>query len=68
MGGQVGIGYHLTIGSGAILGARTGVTSNVPPGARWSGFPAEPAGDWKRGVATVRRLVRSGRKSEGASE
>jgi len=68
LGGQVGIGDHLTIGSGAILGARAGVTSNVPPGARWGGFPAEPAGDWKRGVATVRRLVRSGRKSEGASE
>jgi len=68
LGGQVGVADHITIGAGAILGARAGVMSNVPPGARWVGYPAEPAIDWKRGVATVRRLVRRGRKSEDTSE
>ncbi len=71
LGGQVGIADHLTIGEGAMLGARAGVMSNVPAGGRWAGFPAEPAIDWKRGLAIVRRLVRrskASRKDEGAEE
>src|ERR1700726_2718256 len=55
IGGQAGVADHLTIGAGAMIGARAGVMSNVPAGARWVGYPAEPAIDWKRGVATVRR-------------
>ena len=51
-----------------MIGARAGVMSNVPPKARWAGFPAEPAIDWKRGAATLRRMVRQGRKSGGAEE
>ena len=68
LAGQVGIADHLTIGDGAILGAKAGVMSNVPAGARWGGFPAEPAIDWKRGQAIVRRLVRRSkaqRKDDG---
>jgi UDP-3-O-[3-hydroxymyristoyl] glucosamine N-acyltransferase len=68
LGGQAGVADHITIGAGAMIGARAGVMSNVPAGARWVGYPAEPAIDWKRGVATVRRLVKSGRKSEGTGE
>ncbi len=67
-GGQAGVADHLTIGAGAMIGARAGVMSNVPAAARWLGYPAEPAIEWKRGVATVRRLVRRGRKSEGRDE
>jgi UDP-3-O-[3-hydroxymyristoyl] glucosamine N-acyltransferase len=64
----------VTIGEGAVLGAKAGVMSNVPAGERWGGFPAEPAIDWKRGQATLRRLVRRGkaerrdRDSEGEEE
>ena len=68
LGGQVGIVDHLTIGAGAMLAGKAGVMSDIPPGARWGGIPAEPAIDWKRGVATVRRLARRGRKSEGGGE
>ncbi|MFY9835767.1 MAG: UDP-3-O-(3-hydroxymyristoyl)glucosamine N-acyltransferase [Xanthobacteraceae bacterium] len=71
LGGQVGIADHLSIGEGAMVGARAGVMSNIPAGGRWGGFPAEPAIDWKRGQAIVRRLVRRGkaeRKSEDGSE
>jgi len=71
LAGQVGVADHLTIGAGAVLGAKAGVMSNVPAGARWGGFPAEPAIDWKRGQAIVRRLVRrskADRKSEDSSE
>jgi UDP-3-O-[3-hydroxymyristoyl] glucosamine N-acyltransferase len=63
--GQVGIADHLTIGAGAILGGRAGVMTNVPAGERWAGTPAEPANDWKRGVALLRRLVR---RSNGSDE
>ena len=68
LGGQVGIADHVTIGEGAMLGARAGVMSHIPPGGRWAGFPAEPVVEWKRGVATLRRLVRRSRKAEGAEE
>jgi UDP-3-O-[3-hydroxymyristoyl] glucosamine N-acyltransferase len=68
LGGQVGIADHLSIGEGAMVGARAGVMSNIPAGGRWVGYPAEPAIEWKRGIATVRRLVRRGRKSEGTDE
>jgi UDP-3-O-[3-hydroxymyristoyl] glucosamine N-acyltransferase len=68
LAGQVGVADHLTIGTGAVLGAKAGVMSHVPAGARWGGFPAEPAIDWKRGQATVRRLVRRARKAAGKPE
>jgi UDP-3-O-[3-hydroxymyristoyl] glucosamine N-acyltransferase len=68
LGGQVGVADHITIGEGAMVGARAGVMTNIPAGGRWAGFPAEPVIEWKRGIATVRRLVRRGRKTEGAEE
>ncbi|HXW41864.1 MAG TPA: UDP-3-O-(3-hydroxymyristoyl)glucosamine N-acyltransferase [Xanthobacteraceae bacterium] len=68
LAGQVGIADHLTIGAGAVIGGRAGIMSNVPAGARWAGFPAEPALQWKRGIATLRRLARRGRKSEEEQE
>src|ERR1700751_834329 len=73
LGGQAGVADHMTIGEGAMLGAKAGVMSNVPAGGRWGGFPAEPAIDWKRGQAIVRRLVKrkkAARKdeSEGTQE
>jgi UDP-3-O-[3-hydroxymyristoyl] glucosamine N-acyltransferase len=63
LAGQVGIADHVTIGEGAVLGARAGVMSNVPAGGRWAGVPAEPAIDWKRGQAMIRRLVRRDKAS-----
>jgi UDP-3-O-[3-hydroxymyristoyl] glucosamine N-acyltransferase len=68
MGGKAGISDHVTIGTGAQIGGGAGVISNVPAGARWGGFPAEPASDWKRGVAILRRLARRGRKADGDGE
>ena len=68
LGGQVGVADHVTIGEGAMIGARAGVMSHIPPGGRWAGYPAEPVIEWKRGVATLRRLVRRSRKTEGTEE
>jgi len=57
LGGQVGLADHLTIGTGAMLAARAGVITDVPPGARWGGFPAGPAREWLRGAALLRQMV-----------
>jgi UDP-3-O-[3-hydroxymyristoyl] glucosamine N-acyltransferase len=60
VGGQVGVGEHLTIGEGAQVAARSGVTQSVPRGAKWGGFPAQPARDWLRETLTLRKLAKSG--------
>jgi UDP-3-O-[3-hydroxymyristoyl] glucosamine N-acyltransferase len=66
MAGQVGVADHLTIGSGAVLGAKSGVMHHVPARARWGGYPAQPAREWMKGVAFLRRMVRGrGNKDEG---
>jgi UDP-3-O-[3-hydroxymyristoyl] glucosamine N-acyltransferase len=61
MGGQIGIADHISIGAGAVLGAQSGFMSDVPAGGRWGGSPAQPARDWMKGVAALRRLVRGGK-------
>src|SRR5262245_22142545 len=62
MGGQAGVADHLTVGAGAMIGAMAGIFTDVPPGGRWSGYPARPAKQWLREVATLERL---GRESRG---
>jgi UDP-3-O-[3-hydroxymyristoyl] glucosamine N-acyltransferase len=61
MGGQAGVADHLTVGTGAMLGAKAGVMSDVPPGARWAGYPARSGKQWLREVATLERLARKSR-------
>jgi UDP-3-O-[3-hydroxymyristoyl] glucosamine N-acyltransferase len=61
MGGQVGVADHLTIGAGAMFGAKAGVFTDVPPGARWSGYPARSAKQWLREVVTLEQLARENR-------
>lgn len=53
---QVGIVGHLNIGSQVTLGARAGVISDIPPGGKYLGFPALPAGEEKRRMAVSVRL------------
>ena len=65
LAGQVGIADHVSIGAGAALGAQSGLMSDVPAGAKWGGYPAQPARDWLKGVAALRRLARRGGKGEG---
>jgi UDP-3-O-[3-hydroxymyristoyl] glucosamine N-acyltransferase len=55
LGGQVGIADHLTIGEGAMIGAKSGVASDVPPGEIWLGSPAWPRQEFVRAIATLRR-------------
>lgn len=53
---QVGIAGHVHIGSQSKLGARCGVTRDLPAGGTYLGFPAIPAGEEKRRLASVNRL------------
>lgn len=59
LGGRVGMADHLTVGDGAQIAGGSGVMSNVPAGARWGGFPAQPLKDSMREVAVLRAYVRS---------
>jgi len=53
---QVGIGGHVTVGPQATLAARCGVTRDLPGGQTYLGFPAIPASDEKRRLASINRL------------
>jgi UDP-3-O-[3-hydroxymyristoyl] glucosamine N-acyltransferase len=64
--GQAGLTGHLRIGRRARIGAQAGVMSDVPTGADVVGSPAQPAREFFRHVAVLRRLVReaTGRRSK----
>jgi UDP-3-O-[3-hydroxymyristoyl] glucosamine N-acyltransferase len=42
LGGGVGIGDHVRVGDQAVIAAGSGVATNVPAGAFFSGYPAQP--------------------------
>ncbi len=47
---------HLTIGWGSVLAARSMATKDFPPRSQIAGYPAVDAREWRREVATLRRL------------
>ncbi len=56
LAGQVGTAGHLTIGDGATLTAQSGVPTDVPAGAIYSGYPAMKNPAWRKSVAVFNRL------------
>jgi UDP-3-O-[3-hydroxymyristoyl] glucosamine N-acyltransferase len=56
LAGQVGAAGHLTIGDGATLTAQSGVPTDVPQGAIYSGYPAMDNLAWRKSVAVFNRL------------
>ncbi|MGB9368374.1 MAG: UDP-3-O-(3-hydroxymyristoyl)glucosamine N-acyltransferase [Xanthobacteraceae bacterium] len=66
MGGRVGITDNVTIGAGAMIAAGSGIMSNIPAGEKWGGSPAQPAREWLKANAALRRLAR--RQQTGADE
>jgi UDP-3-O-[3-hydroxymyristoyl] glucosamine N-acyltransferase len=56
LAGQVGAAGHLTIGDGATLTAQSGVPTDVPAGALYSGYPAMDNLAWRKSVAVFNRL------------
>jgi UDP-3-O-[3-hydroxymyristoyl] glucosamine N-acyltransferase len=67
--GQAGLTGHLRVGRRARIGAQAGVMSDVPEGADVVGSPAQPAREFFRGVAVLRRLAReaSAKRSKRAA-
>jgi UDP-3-O-[3-hydroxymyristoyl] glucosamine N-acyltransferase len=64
--GQAGLVGHLHIGTGAQIGAASGVMRDIPKGERYAGVPALPVKDWLRGVALLRKLAgQSGASEDG---
>jgi UDP-3-O-[3-hydroxymyristoyl] glucosamine N-acyltransferase len=57
MGGQVGVSDHLTIGAGARLAAKAGVTRDVAAGETVGGYPAMPVREWHRQTVALKKLA-----------
>ncbi len=53
---QVGVAGHVKVGSHARLGGRCGVTKDLAPGETYLGFPAVPANEERRRLASIKRL------------
>jgi UDP-3-O-[3-hydroxymyristoyl] glucosamine N-acyltransferase len=66
--GQAGLTGHLRVGPGARIGAQAGVMSDVPAGSDVVGTPAQPAREFFRYVATLRRLVREAGRRPGRAK
>jgi UDP-3-O-[3-hydroxymyristoyl] glucosamine N-acyltransferase len=56
---QAGVAGHLRIGTGARIGAKSGVMKDVPPGEEQLGAPAMPVKDFMRQVIALKRLTKS---------
>ena len=78
-GGQAGAMDHISVGDGALIAARTGLTEDVPAGSTMGGFPARPLTDFLKAQALLFRLdslrrrvrvlerLRDSREDRGAS-
>ncbi|HTF58205.1 MAG TPA: UDP-3-O-(3-hydroxymyristoyl)glucosamine N-acyltransferase [Planctomycetota bacterium] len=58
LGGQVAVGGHVTVGAGGILTGQSGLSKDLPPGATFSGTPAEPHLRRMRALAASHRVER----------
>jgi len=58
VGGQAGLTGHLRIGERAEIGAQAGVMSDVAPGAKLLGSPAQPIKDFFRQIATLTKMAK----------
>jgi len=56
LAGQVGVVGHLKIGNQVTIAAQAGVITDVPDGAKWFGYPAQPDKEFKRQVIALRKL------------
>lgn len=56
--GQVGYAGHLKIGSGAQIGAKSGVMSNVEPMKKMMGAPAQEGHEFMRQMVALRGLTK----------
>lgn len=68
LGGQVGLAGHLTVGMGAQIAAQSGVAGDVPRGARYGGYPAQPALSWARESAMLKSMLAKRRAGSATEE
>ena len=54
--------------TGLIAGASLGVAGDIPRGARFGGYPAQPALGWARETALLKTLVANRGKKPGAAQ
>jgi UDP-3-O-[3-hydroxymyristoyl] glucosamine N-acyltransferase len=66
--GQAGLVGHIVIGRGAQVGAQSGVSKSVPPGAQVFGYPALPLNLFKRLNAYIQRLPDLFRRAKALEE
>ncbi len=57
--GQVGVAQNVTIGAKTVALARAGMSKDCKGGITYNGNPAQPARDWLKEIAVVRRLAKS---------
>jgi UDP-3-O-[3-hydroxymyristoyl] glucosamine N-acyltransferase len=56
LAGQVGSAGHLDIGDGSTVTSQSGVPSDIPPGALYSGYPAMENKLWLKAMAALKNL------------
>lgn len=56
LAGSTSVSNHVELGDRVTIGALAGVTKSLKEPGEYMGFPAVPAGQWRREVAAVRRL------------
>ena len=68
LGGQAGLVGHIRIGTGAQVGAQSGVTKSVGAGTTVIGYPALPQGIFKRIHAYIQRLPQLFQRTKSLEE
>ncbi len=58
VGGQAGMAGHLTVGQGARIAAQAGLMADVAAGLEVAGSPAQPAREYFRHHAVLRKMIR----------
>jgi UDP-3-O-[3-hydroxymyristoyl] glucosamine N-acyltransferase len=58
VGGQAAMAGHLRIGQYAEVGAQAGVISDMAPGAKVLGSPAQPKREFFRQIATLKKMAK----------
>ena len=56
LGGMAAVSNKIIIGDQVQVGAKSGVTKNLPDPGVYMGFPAVPASQWRREIGAVRRI------------
>ncbi len=68
LAGQAGVSGHLNVGDGAQIGGGSKVGTDVPPGAKMIGYPAQHWSDWTRAQHLLKKLPEIVKRLEALEE